>query len=109
MSIHKLFAVVVALAVLFAPAVSRAAMAATADHQATMMEAGHCKAPPSKSDDHDKMTGKSCCITMCMAIAIEPPASAETAEPPQQMVQFVPPNAFHGLLAEIATPPPRPA
>ena len=106
-SIRKLFAIIVALSVLFAPAVTGAAMAAAAHHDIQMMEGGHCQAPPSKSADHDKMGGKSCCISMCTAVAVAPSAPAEATGLRQQLTQFVPPNAYHGLLAEIATPPPR--
>jgi hypothetical protein len=53
------------------------------------------------------MGGKNCCISMCTAVAIPPSAPAETAEVRQQIAQFVPPKTYHGLLTEIATPPPR--
>jgi hypothetical protein len=106
-SIRKLLAILVALSVLFAPALTGAAMAAAPHHDMQMMEGGHCQAPPSKSVDHDKMGGKNCCISMCTAVAIPPSAPAETAEVRQQIAQFVPPKTYHGLLTEIATPPPR--
>ena len=106
-SIRKLFAILVALSVLFAPAVTGAAMAAAPHHDIQMMEGGHCQAPPSKSADHDKMGGKNCCIAMCTAVAVAPSAPAEATGLRQQIAQFVPPKAYHGLLAEIATPPPR--
>jgi len=106
-SIRKLFAILVALSVLFAPAVTGAAMAAAPYHDMQMMEGGHCQAPPSKPADHDKMGGKNCCISMCTAVAVAPSAPAEAATLLEQVVQFVPPKAYRGLLAEIATPPPR--
>ena len=106
-SIQKLFAILVALSVLFAPGITGAAIAAPPNHDMQMMEGGHCQAPPSKSADHEKMGGKNCCISMCTAVAIAPSAPAETAEARQQIAQFVPPKTYHGLLAEIATPPPR--
>ena len=105
-SIRKLFAVILALAVLVAPGVTGAAMAATPNHQMPMMEAGHCHTPPASSGEH-KMGGKSCCIAMCMALAVAPSAPTEMAPPRQQIAEFAPPKAYHGLLAEIATPPPR--
>lgn len=107
MSIRKLFAILVALSVLFAPAVTGAAMAAAPHHSMQMIAAGHCQAPPAKSDDHDKMGGKNCCISMCTAVAVAPSAPAETTEPRQQIAEFIPPKTYHGLLTEIATPPPR--
>ncbi len=106
-SIPKLFAILAALSVLFAPAVTGAAMAAAPHHDMQMTEGGHCQAPPSKSADRDKMGGKNCCIAMCTAIAVAPSAPAEATGLRQQLVPFVPPKAYHGLLAEIATPPPR--
>ena len=106
-SIRKLFAILVALSVLSAPSITGAAMAAAPHHDMQMMEGQHCQAPPSKSGDHDKMGGKNCCISMCTAVAVAPSAPAETTGPRQQVAEFVPPKTYHGLLAEIATPPPR--
>lgn len=49
MSIRTLFAMLVAVAVLFAPALTRAgeAFAAVPDHHMQTMESGHCKSMPS--------------------------------------------------------------
>ena len=107
MSIRKLLAIFVAIAVLFAPAITGAAMAATPHHGMEMMEAGHCQTPSSNTGHHDRTDGKSCCIAMCMALAVAPSAPAEISPSRQQMVQFAPPQAYRGLPAEIATPPPR--
>jgi hypothetical protein len=106
-SIQKLFAVLVALSVLFAPAITSAAMAAAEHQDMQMMEGGHCQAPTSGSADHDKLGGMNCCISMCTAVAVAPSTPAEAGEPRQQVAQFVSPKTYHGLLAEIATPPPR--
>ena len=106
-SIRKLFAIFVAIAVLFAPAITGAAMAAAPHHEMQMVEAGHCQSPPSNSGHHDRTVGKSCCIAMCMALAVAPSAPAEISPSRQQMAQFAPPQAYRGLPAEIATPPPR--
>jgi len=73
-----------------------------------MMEAGHCQSPPSSPGDH-KMGGKSCCIAMCMALAVTPSTPAECSPQRRQVAQFTPPAAYHGTLSEIATPPPRQA
>src|SRR5213080_911674 len=88
-SIRRLFAFVLALSVLFAPGVAGAAMAASPHHDMAMMEAGHCQSPPSNSGDH-KMGGKSCCIAMCMAIAVAPSTPAESSPQRQQLAQFTP-------------------
>lgn len=106
-SLHKLFAILIALSVLFAPAVTATAMVDAPDHGMQLMEAGHCQAPPAKSGDHGKMDGKNCCISMCTAVAVAPSVLAETAQPRRHVPQFVAPRSYHGLLAEIATPPPR--
>jgi hypothetical protein len=110
-SIQKLFAIFVALAVLIAPAFSRAgeAFAAVPVHHAEMTEADHCKSMPTERGHQDKAPAKICCTSMCMAVAVVP--AAPIAE---KMVQAAPPvfavPSFHlGHLAEIATPPPRSA
>ena len=106
-SIRKLFAIILALSVLFAPAVAGAAMAASPQHDMQMMEAGHCEAPPSGTAHHDKMDGKSCCISMCMAVAVAPSTPAETMPLRQEVAEFALPKTYHGLHGEISTPPPR--
>ena len=109
MSIRKLFAILLALSVLLAPGLTGAAMAAAPHHDMQMMEAGHCEAPPSQPGNHDKTSGKSCCIAMCMALAVTPTTPNEVSRPRQEVAQFAPPKSYQGLPAEIATPPPRPA
>lgn len=106
-SIRGLFAFVLALSVLFAPGVTGAAMAAAPHHGMAMMEAGHCQAPASRSGHHDQSDGKSCCVSMCMTLAVAPSAPAEALPQRREVPQFASPKAYHGLLAEIATPPPR--
>ena len=115
-SIPKLFAILVAIAVLFAPAFSRAgeALAAVPDHQAQMMASGHCQSMASTSGDHEGSSDydkadKSCCISMCMAVALATPAPAAAAVMHDSVTSFPAPNRYHGLPAEIATPPPRAA
>lgn len=114
MSIQRLFAILVAVAVLFAPALTRAgeAFAAVPDHHAQMMQSGHCKTAPShsgdgdKSSDHDK-AGMNCCISMCMAVAVTPPAPAAAMAMHAASSTFPVTHQYHGCIAEIATPPPR--
>ena len=119
-SIRKLLTLFVAIAVLFAPSMTRAgeALAAVPGHQMQMMDSGHCKSLPSaddpdrsgnhqKSGSHDKAAGKTCCIAMCMAVALSPP-TGEQAE----IMHTTPPafpslHEYHGRITEIATPPPR--
>lgn len=106
-SVRKIFAIVIALSVLFAPGVAAAAMASP-HHDMQMMEAGHCRAPTSSSGDHQKMAGKSCCIALCMAVAVAAPGPpSEVHLPPQRLTQFPTPIVCTGSPQEIATPPPR--
>lgn len=110
-SIRRLFAILVALALLFAPAFTDAgeAFAATPDHHARMMEAGHCQMPSSNSGDHNKAPIKSCCVAMCMAVAIAPDVRAAVVAQAPATAYFAAPGSWHGYLGEIATPPPRQA
>lgn len=115
MSIRTLFAMLVAVAVLFAPALTRAgeAFAAVPDHHVQMLQSGHCKTAPShsgdgdKSSDHDKSAGMNCCISMCMAVAVAPPARPQAAALHGPAATFPLAHQYHGCIAEIATPPPR--
>ena len=103
---RKLFAIMIALAVLSAPAVTYAA-ASTTHHNMQTMEMGHCQMLPSKGGDHRKADGKSCCISMCVAVAIAPAAPSEALELEHAGTYFAAPQWWHGFLGEIATPPPR--
>lgn len=115
-SIRKLFAMLVAVAVLFAPAVTgmSAAFAAVPDHHMQMMSTGHCKsmAAAENSDQpsgEDSKAGKPCCMAMCLAVAVSP--AAIEASPSLIGIASVPrlQNFLIGVPAEIATPPPRAA
>jgi hypothetical protein len=107
MSIRRLFAILVALAVLVAPAVSASAAASEAHHDMQMMKVGHCQGPMSGAADHDRNAGKTCCISICVAVAAFP-----VAAPPEGPVQisrplFSAPASLAGHPAELPTPPPR--
>lgn len=110
MSLRPLFAMLVAVAMLFAPLTIRSggamAMAPAADHHARTMESGHCDDQPTKGKE-SQSDDKSCCVAMCVAIAvapttaIEPHALTSSVERPS-LTQF-----NHSFLAELPTPPPR--
>ena len=106
-SIRKLFAVLIAVAMSFTPALQGAssAFAAVPDHHSQMMEKGHCD--PASETDEDEPVDMACCGAMCMAVAIAPP-SPRMVEP---LIGSVPAASLQefqtGILAEIATPPPR--
>lgn len=103
----------IALAMLLAPAITRAgeALAHVPDHHGKMMTSGHCKTLPAPVDtgssNHGKTAGKNCCISMCKAIAVEPvPPTAGKVTQRISPVFLAP--TFHRLsLSELATPPPR--
>lgn len=111
MSYQRLFAIFVAIAVLFAPAFTRAgeAFAAVSDHQAQMMAAGHCKAPPAEAGDQEKAPAKNCCISMCMAVAAAPTSPTSEKDVHSAPAVFTARTFLIGLPQEIATPPPRSA
>lgn len=109
MSVRRLFAALIALAVLFAPAITRVgeAYAAVPDHHTQMMTKGHCESPP--DENQDKSADNSCCFQLCMAVATELSAPADrqpllgSTETPALQSFLV------GIPAELATPPPRAA
>lgn len=110
MSIRTLFAILVAVALLFAPAFTGAGMvqAAAPDHHAQMMEQGHCD--PASDEDQSEPAGKmACCGAMCMAVAVTPATIAFA----KSLLGDVPVASLHGFRtgapAELATPPPRAA
>ena len=109
-SIRKLFAMCVALAVLFAPAASTAAAAAMSQHEQMLMmdHSAPCEMSVSRPAGHPgKVDGKSCCVSMCMAVAVAPSMPGQALPMRQQVAQFASLKSYHGLPAEIATPPPR--
>lgn len=106
--IRTLFSMLIALAMLFAPAAAGAqAMAAAPDHHQQMMDMGHCKSTPSSGDQ--KAPVKSCCMAMCMAVAVAPTEPAEVARQAPSPTYFAAPQFWRGLISKIATPPPRQA
>jgi len=107
MGTRSLFAFVIMIAMLFASAVAgtAAASAATMNHDMQTMQMGHCSSPPAKEDG--KAPVKSCCIAMCMAVAVEPAVPPQLGDIHHQATYFAVPTSWHGYLGEIATPPPR--
>ena len=108
-SIRPLFAILIAFAMLFAPLAmqSGAAMAmAPADHNAQMMETGHCSEQPAKSHN-GKMVDKSCCAAMCAAVAVAPAVTTEPDTYARTVDRPAPDQFQRSYLAELPTPPPR--
>lgn len=109
MGIRKLFAIMVAVAVLFAPAFASVGMASAAvpPDQAEMMEKGHCES--AGGEQPDEPADMSCCGAMCMAVAVTPSGIA-LAKPLNTSVPVAKLHSFQtGSPAELATPPPRAA
>lgn len=114
MSFRTFFAILIAVAMSFAPFAMQAgsAMAAApASHHGQMtMAQGDCGGQTDNGqggNGETKDSGMPCCVAMCTAIAVspaapvEPVAFARAAEIPA-IEQFGP-----GVLTELATPPPR--
>ena len=108
-SISKLFAILIALSMLFAPFAmqSGAAMAAMpSDHHAQMMDSGHCEGQPA-TDKDSKSADMPCCAAMCAAIAVAPVSPAEPAAFARSIERPSLKQSLHGFLAKLPTPPPR--
>lgn len=112
-TLHRLLAMLIAVAVLFAPAFTGAAMASAAatddraqmaDHHGQATEKGHCDPAEGEDQGGPDMT---CCGAMCMALAVTP-AATPLAKPLVGNVAVAALQAFGtGVPAELATPPPR--
>lgn len=108
-SISKLFAIIVAVSMLFAPFAmqSGSAMAAMpSDHHAQMMDTGHCDGQPA-TDKDSKPADMPCCAAMCVAIAVAPVSRAEPAAFARSIERPSLKQSLHGFLAKLPTPPPR--
>lgn len=110
-SLRPLFAILIAVGMLFAPLAmqSGSAMAmamAPADHQSQMMNQGHCSDQPTSGKD-SKMSGKSCCIAMCTAVAIAPASPVEPMAFERVADRPSIDRLHHSFLIKLATPPPR--
>lgn len=111
MSFRPLFAILVAVGMFLAPLAIRsgAAMAMPpSDHQEQMATADHCGEQPAKNK-HEKSGNSADCIAMCMAVALAPASALE----PQALSASRDRPALdpfgRSFLAELPTPPPRPA
>ena len=108
-SLRPIFAILIAIAMLFAPfamPTGAMAMAPADEHSQMMMASDHCGDTSSDANDSNAI-GKSCCIAMCAAVAVAPVSALE----PQTFARIVDRPSVsqftHGYLAELATPPPR--
>ena len=86
---------------------SAAASAAVPDHHAMMAGTpmGHC---PEQSSGHQHNDGLATCSMVCAsALPAQELARDNTLLRDHQLVAPVPAQTLHGILLEIATPPPR--
>lgn len=113
MSINKLFAILLAVSVLLAPALTRAgeARAASPDHHALMVASGHCQPDQAGTDkdqsSHHGKAGKNCCLATCTAVAVQSAAAAVDELDHRSPATFAIPSFHVGSPSELATPPPR--
>lgn len=106
---RPLFALMIAVAMLFASLATfgASAMALThADHHAQRADSGHCGGQPASSD-HDKAPDKPCCVAMCAAVAVAPIASIEPRGFSRPIERSAAERFQRSFLAELPTPPPR--
>src|SRR5437764_9056223 len=94
-----------ALAVLFAPSVTASASASEPSHDMQMMRVGHCQGPMPGAPD--KNAGKTCCTSICMGVALSPPAPQAEAAVQIASPEFAAPVPLTGLPTALPTPPPR--
>ena len=107
--LSKLFAILIAAAMLFAPFAmqSGSAMAAMpSGHHGEMMSKDHCDGQPAADADAGAADSP-CCAAMCTAVAIP----ARQSEPEQVFVPLpaipLAASQYRSVLGEIATQPPR--
>nr|WP_294847794.1 hypothetical protein [uncultured Sphingomonas sp.] len=109
MNRRPLFAILIAFAMLFAPLAAHggAARAMTpGDHHGQMMKSGHCADQPEKGD-HQKAANKSCCVAMCMAMAVVPTMPGLLTILTAKIERPLLTRTQRSFLAELPTPPPR--
>jgi hypothetical protein len=108
MSARKLFALLVALAVLLGPAFSRAgeASAAIPSDRSAIHDVGHCQSPPAEKG-MDESGQNDSCASMCMGVAIRTAAILAAKLHERAPATFAISSLHLSYLGEIATPPPK--
>lgn len=80
-------------------------------HHAAAMKASHCAQMPMPDSGapkhHEGKAGKSCCAATCLATATFFASAIEPLDTSGDEPSLAAVKSFHGLIAEIATPPPR--
>jgi len=107
MTFRRLFALLLALTMAFAP-LGMPAMAETAipaSHHGAMAGPEHCDHQP-QPDGHHQAADKGCCAAMCIAVVV-PAGFAQQAIYHASRERPVSDEDRRGFLSEIATPPPK--
>lgn len=108
MIVRRLFALLVVVAISFAPlampAMAEAAAPASPHHE-MMAGGGHCDQPQPQPDGH-KAPEKNCCAAMCIAVVV-PSGSPELVQYHLSRARPASDLDRRGFLGEIATPPPK--
>lgn len=107
---RKLFAILIALAVLVAPAFSRLGEASAAlpdNHHMQMVQVGHCQSSEPVPDEHEQAPTNSCCLSMCMGVAVASPNGVQATNPAPAPATYAIRSLHLSYLGEIATPPPK--
>jgi hypothetical protein len=107
---RKLFAILIALAVLIAPAFSRLGDASAAlpdNHHMQMVQAGHCQSSEPVPDEHEQAPTKSCCFSMCLGVAVATPSGLQASNGATAPATYAIRSLHLSYLGEIATPPPK--
>jgi len=109
-SLRFLFAMLVAVAMSFAPVtmpLGEASAVTTGHHAMKMADDGHCADQPAKGHADGTDKAKPCCAAGCMAAATLASVSDEAVVLPSAAERPALDQSLGGIAAEIATPPPR--
>lgn len=112
LGLRRLLQALLALAVLFAPVTANAmeGPSGTAiSHHEQKQSSAHCAETPGKVPTENKADGKTCCASMCMAVAVVPFARVQQEAAAPVVVVSSAPKALFDIAEALATPPPRSA
>ena len=102
----RLFAMFIALSLMFGPlAMDRAMAAVPAANHSQMAAEGHC--PPPADDLADKAMAKQCCAAMCATAAVLHRSHVIAPMFDRLAASTVPAKLHRDVLSKISTPPPR--
>lgn len=105
--LRGLFAILAALAVLFAPLSVAEASATVRDHAEMAGQTGDCQMPAGGPTHRDKTPFKICCASTSAAVAMAPVTPALITLGKRRPAAAAIPLLRAAIPAEIATPPPR--